>query len=159
MDFLLQSFEDLESFSRFCVKKKRSTPTKPNQNQSSEKRKSLIVTFNHFPRIIGNAAPRSPPRSSVGKQNCRRFSFFSPQDGLKAMLVHILILHQRRWMSLIRWAIFHLTTFSHCKKKILHKCTPRVVAFGKQFPGRQLVICQIFHASKPLWKLAGKEAT
>ena len=83
MDFLLQSFEDLESFSRFCVKKKRSTPTKPNQNQSSEKRKSLIVTFNHFPRIIGNAAPRSPPRSSVGKQNYRRFSFFSPQDGLK----------------------------------------------------------------------------
>ena len=45
------------------------------------------------------------------------------------------------------------------QKKILHKCTPRVVAFGKQFPGRQLVICQIFHASKPLWKLAGKEAT
>ena len=39
-------------------------------------------------------------------------------------------------------------------------CTnAHTVAFGKQFPGRQLVICQIFHASKPLWKLAGKEAT
>ena len=35
-------------------------------------------------------------------------------------------------------------------KKILHKCTPSSRAFGKQFPGRQLVICQIFHASKPL---------
>ena len=45
------------------------------------------------------------------------------------------------------------------EKNLTQMHTPRVVAFGKQFPGRQLVICQIFHASKPLWKLAGKEAT
>ena len=76
MDFLLQSFEDLESFSRFCVKKKRSTPTKPNQNQSSEKRKSLIVTFNHFPRIIGNAAPRSPRDHQLASRTIEDFLSF-----------------------------------------------------------------------------------